>query len=441
MDPRPYQLRTIAESRARWAAGARSILIVLPTGAGKTFTAVLFLLASLAKGKRALWIAHRQELVQQAVDSLARCDVKAGIIAPWAPRSGAQVQVASTQTLLARGLDGVEFDVVVVDEAHHYVADEWIALVHTFRARGATILGLTATPERADGIALGNIFDSLVSTVQRSELISNGWLCPTRVLGPPAKHDSDYLADDVVNTVRQYSDGRRTIVFDSSVQSARATAAALSTAGFPSACIDGETDDATRSQAIADFGTGKVQVLTNVHVLTEGFDCPEAAVAIFARRFGAPSTYIQAGGRVARPAPGKTYGLIVDLRGSAREHGLLDEDRVYSLEGKAIQVAGRQNTLIAACVQCGTSFRASMYRTTLCPACGTTRKGTTPPEVRRAAIQQIVAREDPQRRVTFMRDLIFIAKHRGYKLGWASYKFKSKYGRWPTRSEILEASR
>ncbi|MCA8958671.1 MAG: DEAD/DEAH box helicase family protein, partial [Planctomycetes bacterium] len=179
---RPYQRRALEALRTAYRAGHRRALVVMPTGTGKT---VLFAeIARLAKGP-VLVLAHRQELVEQARQKIAQwCDdVVAVEMAEHrgltAAATRAKITVASIQTLTRRlaQVPGDAFRLVVVDEAHHATADSYRAVLDHF---DAWVLGVTATPDRGDRQALGDVFDAVAFDYDMQQAIRDGWLCPIR---------------------------------------------------------------------------------------------------------------------------------------------------------------------------------------------------------------------------------------------------------------------
>ena len=421
---RPYQARAVERVREAALRGSRSIAVVAPTGSGKTRIAVEFVRMSTARGRSVLWLAHRAELLEQARDSLAAEGVAAGIVAPWAPCEPGPVQIASVQTLLARPDTRPPADLVVLDECHHMVAPLWSSVAADYAS--AFRIGLTATPERADGTALGELFTGLVAVAQPRELIAGGFLVPAEVWGPSRPVEGG-LGAPVVPSWLAHARGARTIAFAANVEHAKQVALSFCAAGFAAECIDGDTPHETRQAAIARFAAGETTILMNVFVLTEGFDVPAVECVVLARGFTAASTYIQAVGRAMRPAPGKRRALILDLVGAAHKHGLPADDRVYSLAGRPIQRAENAEP-IRQCGACGAVFAAAGK---LCPRCGTiVPRPPTPAEkqARLERIRTVATTSDKQRSFDRLRAQ---AQARGYAAGWIAHRFKAIYGHWP----------
>ena len=189
IEERPYQTEIIAKFH-RTTAEFKRIIVVAPTGAGKTILASKIIKDYIARQQTVLVLAHRREIIGQTSKKLRDLGVWHGIIqAGTDPMLLAPVQVASVQTLWARAMrtDRMklpEADLVVVDECHHATARTWRAILDMYPE--ATILGLTATPCRGDGRGLGGIFEIIIECPQVAELIAHNppYLVPSRVYAP-----------------------------------------------------------------------------------------------------------------------------------------------------------------------------------------------------------------------------------------------------------------
>lgn len=336
--PRAYQERACGAVRAKWAQGARSVLLVSPTGSGKTVLGATL----VESGARSLWVAHRRELIEQAATKLEQLAGVGAVnrVMPGVPSKrrfpDAKIQVGTIQTLLRRERIA-DVDLLVLDEAHRYAADEYRTIAESYR--GARLLGLTATPERHDGRPLGDIFEALVVAAQHSELIAGGHIMRLRVVRPVVALGSD-LAAEPVQAYAQHSDGGRAFLFAPTVELASTWARDFRRHSVPAGCVEGATPRRFRARALAGFARGDTRVLTSVYTLNEGLDVPEASVAILARSFEFDGGYLQAVGRIVRPAAGKQVAIVIDLTGASQRHGSPNEDREYSLNGRAIQRRG-----------------------------------------------------------------------------------------------------
>ena len=335
---RDYQSRAVEDVRTHWASGVRAVCLVAPTGAGKTRMGEEL----IADCGPVVWVAHRRELIQQTAKRLASRfgSTAVGVIMPGEyARPRARVQVSTVQTLLARATRPPA-ERLVLDEGHHYAAEDWRALAESYGT--VPTLGLTATPERQDGKPLGDIFERLVVSASYSELIAGGYLVPARVHRPDAMLGND-LAQDPVTAWRLYSEGSRAFVFCGRVADAYAWAQKFRDVGVVAAVIEAGTAKGERDDALARFSAGKVRVIVNVNTMTEGVDVPDARTVILARAFGHVGGYLQAVGRALRPAKGKPDMILIDLTGTSRRHGLPTDDRVYSLDGRAISATGPEH--------------------------------------------------------------------------------------------------
>lgn len=366
---RPYQRRSIEQLRASYTAGRSAPCLVQPTGGGKTLIAAEIIRLTVQRGTPVLFNAHREELIGQTVAKLADAGVQnvRTIQADRGRHTNAPVTVASVQTLTRYPADRMpQAGLVVFDECHHVVAKTWKRIAtHYAQAR---LLGLTATPARADGSPLGDIFDALVVGATVRELTELGHLVPCRVWAPPRILEAAELAMSPVDAYRQHGAEQRAIAFCSTVEHATQLADSFNTAGITSAVLHGSMARTARVQTLAWFREGQIRVLCNVHVLTEGFDDPGASVAILCRKPEHVGTYLQMVGRILRPAPGKTAATVIDLCGSSLVHGTPEMERTYSLDGRAI--SGAEREAIRQCPTCGGVFLAAAVTEGCCPQCG-----------------------------------------------------------------------
>jgi len=433
MNLHPHQRRAIECGRAAVCRGARRFVFVAPTGAGKTI-----ILSQIARGhldaragNRVLILVHRRELVHQTVAKLGAMGVvDIDILAAGAEiANGARVVVASVGTITARG-ELPPATLVLWDECHHVVAKTFHDIYGGYP--NAIHAGFTATPIRTDAKGLGAVFQEMIEVSSVRELTALGLLTPSEVfcLGEPTKD----LAIDPVAAYQQYTPGRPAVVFAASVEHARALVPQFVAAGYQAACVDGEMPSAHRDAVLARFAVGGLDVITNCFVLTEGFDAPRAEVCVLARSPNHVGTYLQMVGRVVRVAAGKKSATVLDLRGSALEHGLPDEDRRWSLDGEPCTRI-ETFTSVQRCSSCLALFRPAKK----CPRCGAGHESIVklPRALNRAEklerLNDVPVAERDRRYVerllriatTRMRMPAFRAKE------WAHRRFRSQFGREP----------
>ncbi len=374
--PRPYQSDCIDAIIKRFRAGESRVLVTLPTGCGKT---IIFasLLKQMHEGYRGIVIAHRKELIDQAVNKIQnvtgqRCAVEMG-----EQRSHefafdrCRFIVSSVQTQCSRDrmlkFDPEQFGLLVIDEAHHALDTNSYGKVikHYTQNTNLKVLGVTATPDRLDKMALGRVFESVAYQYQIDDAIRDGWLTPVRqsfvqVTGmnlANVKTKKGDLADGelaavmeqekvllgIINPTYQIAGNRKTLIFCASVKHAGMVAEALN--GHRNGCaamICGETNEEDRIRIVEGFRNGSIQFLSNCGVATEGFDVPDIAVVACARPTKSRALYCQMIGRGTRPLDGlvdpcgndverkqaiessaKPYVEVIDFVGNSGKHKLV----------------------------------------------------------------------------------------------------------------------
>lgn len=371
---RDYQRRAVAAVFREWESGVVSTLFVAPTGAGKTtiFTDII----ARAQPRKAIVVAHREELIFQAIQRIEEqagldCDLEmAERMASVHEIFQAPVLVATVQTLISgkrmERFNPNDYGILVIDEGHHGTADSYRRVINYFtRNPLLRVVGCTATPDRADEEALGQIFGSVADVYEILDAIHDGWLVPidqqmVRIQGLDFSSIRTTAGDlnnaDLAKVMEHERNlqgvcaasleiigDRRALVFTASVRHAEMASEIFNryrpgSAGW----ICGKTDKEERRKTMTDFASGRIQILSNVGCLTEGVDVPAAEVVIMARPTKSRSLYAQMAGRALRPLPGivdplptpdarreaiaashKPSALIVDFVGNAGRHKLV----------------------------------------------------------------------------------------------------------------------
>ncbi len=347
---RPYQREAIEAARRRFRIGDRSTLVVLPTGAGKTVVFAEVARTAVERGSRVLVLAHRRELLSQAIDKIVevapdlrvaleqgttRAELEANIIV-------ASVQTLSRGSRLAR-FPRDAFQLVVVDEAHHAAADSYTRILGHFN--GARILGFTATPDRADERPiLGTVFDSVAYERSMLDLMRDGYLAPiiarvvhidafdlygARIAGGDLdeRDIAEALGRDgvlaaIAELLAAHAGKRSTLVFVAGVDRAHELAALLDAHGRALA-IDGTMRPHDREERLAAFSEGRARFLVNVGVATEGTDLPRCSCVAIVRPTMSRGLFTQMVGRGVRPFPGKVDCLLLNFVPSNARHRLV----------------------------------------------------------------------------------------------------------------------
>ncbi len=368
MDLRPDQAALIERVRDAYRAGLRSVVMQAPTGSGKTTTAAVIIERAVARGRRVVFAAHLDALVDDTSARLSAAGITHGIVQADRPTSPtARVQVCSLMTLHARPGELPPADLVVIDECHRAMAASVRAILDAYPA--ARLLGLTATPERGDGAPLGDVFEALVCGPSVAELTGAGLLVPAFVYSPPCPMDG-MLALDPVEALDRFASGLPAMVFCRDADHARDVCRRL---GDRAALVLGDTPRAARRSARARLASGEPLVLVGCGVFVEGWDSPEVRAVVLARAFGVCGGYLQACGRALRTAKGKTHATVIDLSGTAILHGLPADDRVWSLTGDAVRRTAEALTPLARCGECLAVFHAGPAQ---CPRCKASTRGT-----------------------------------------------------------------
>lgn len=444
----PHQLKAIELVREEYRKGAKWVVLVMATGAGKTRTGGELARAHLAKNPsgKVLWIAHRDELIGQAYDDLTELGLSCGVIQanPCRPSNPFRpVQVASIQTLIARNIVVDDVTLFIYDECHHCMSGTWSEYVLRYKANGVRGVGLTATPIRADGLPLGDIYDAIVSPISMTELIEQGFLTPYELQRPPGPLKPRQIAQRPVDAYLEHAKGRKTIVFAPNIVAGRLFAEDFRNAGISAEIVTGTLDAGSRRRVLEQYKTGEIQVLVNVGVLTEGFDDRPTSCIILARSVGSLTLYLQMCGRGLRNSPetGKTNAILIDLYGSSYKHLEPAAERTYHLEGDGVR-SGKSVPLGPEqfCTVCGVTMDPDDAS---CPECGTAKPGQMAPEVVGVPLVKYawMRTRRPDQRAKDLRLWLDAARADGHKEGRALHKYRAVYGDWPPPDILQEARR
>lgn len=476
-----FQQEVIAEVRQAIRMGYRRILVVAPTGSGKTVMASHILHSADQKGSQSMFMAHRRELVRQTAGKLRKFGVDHGIIMSGEPMSQWRgTQIASIDTLRARFMNKIEscknavkgswkrqpptVDVIMVDEAHRACSPTYTFLLDEYK-EGSISIGWTATPVRGDGKGLGRHYDYMVLAPSMQELIDMGYLVPPIYYAPTIPdltgvqvRRGDYVegqlekvmdqreaVGDILTNWQRISPDRRTIVFAAGVRHSMHIAEQFCEAGIRAEHVDGTTPVKDREEILDRVRSGETQVISNCMVLTEGFDCPELSCCVLARPTRNVGLFIQMAGRVLRTHPDKSDAIIIDHSGNIYEHGFLEDDKGWRLsvaEGSKSREERQQELTEKkpiTCVNCAHTY----YGQLPCPKCGHVpeKKGEYV-ETRHADLMEIrreKASKDANKKREYTHEekqlwysmFQHYAESKGHKDGSIAHKYREKFGVWP----------
>jgi superfamily II DNA or RNA helicase len=394
---RPRQKLFVERSLS--ALGTRAnTLGIAPTGAGKTIMLSAVTGESLGdSASKACVLAHRDELTAQNRDKFRRVvpGVSTSVVDATTKSWDGQVTFAMVPTLARQAnLAGMpKLDLLVIDEAHHAVADSYRRIVDRVREANpdARVFGVTATPNRGDKKGLREVFDNVADQVRLGELIASGHLVPPRTfvidvgvqdeLRSVRKTMSDFdmaevaevmdrapVTDEVIRHWKDKAGDRQTVVFCSTVAHAEHVTEAFREVGVPAALVTGTLEASERKKVLDAYAAGHLRVVVNVAVLTEGWDHPPTSCVVLLRPSSYKSTMIQMVGRGLRtvdPAqhPGivKSDCVVLDFGTSSLTHGTLEQD--VDLDGHT--PTGEAPT--KACPACAADIPLGARE---CPLCG-----------------------------------------------------------------------
>lgn len=451
MELRPHQAAAIEGLRNSLARGNRRPMLQLPTGAGKTFIAARIIDMARAKGHRVIFLVDAISLIDQTVQRFYEAGIRdVGVIQADHPMTdySKPVQVASAQTLARRNTP--EAGLVIVDEAHrmYRFVTEWMVDPDW---QNVPFLGLSATPW-AKG--LGNLYDDLVAPITMRELIEQGYLCPFRAFAPASPdltsvktvagdyHEGqladvmgdDTLVADIVSTWIDKGEGRPTLCFGVDRAHARKLQRRFQASGIGAGYIDAHTPADERQSIERQLDRGEISVVCNVGCLTTGVDWAVGCI-ILARPTKSEMLYVQMVGRGLRVNPPMPDCVILDHAGNCLRLGMVTDiqhDRMDTSKKGERQTQTRTKDKMP--VECKSCTFLMAHNVLTCPACGHERLPVRDIEEGSGELQQVDGKkvkasiEEKQR---WFSGLLWYAADKGYKPGWASNKYREKFGVWP----------
>lgn len=464
---RDYQRDAIQALRDKLQTGIKSIVLVLPTGAGKTVVAAHIMHGALRNGSKLLFVAHRRELIAQTYHKMIDMDVpdkELGIIMGdgkirlknnhliKAANPKAPIQIASIDTLRHRDIP--EADIVFIDECHRCLSKSYLNLKVQYP--DAIHVGLTATPFRIGGKGLGSYYEALHVGAVPSMLISQGFIVSPRVWTVPPDElpdlstvktqNGDYKEDDlakvcntrklvgsIVEHWKSHAENRRTVCFPVNIEHSHSIVKDFREAGIPAEHVDGTTPVEKRDAILARLERGEISVVSSVGCLSEGWDQPSVKCCVLARPTKSTGLFLQQAGRILRPWNG-IGAIILDHAGAVLEHGSPSEDREFTLEDTKVRKGTLSTKTCMSCYAVVETFHKE------CPACGEEFK-TKEREGGQAGYEHVEGTlieysdevKEKERR-GYWDQLCALSDEHNYKIGWAKHRFKDRFGFFPPKS-------
>ena len=447
----------------------RSVVYTLPTGAGKTIIFAEISRLCHEAGTSTVIMVHRDTLLNQASDKLNDINVLHSIVAPGRTDFGDRVKIASVQTLVRRR-ENYKFNLYIIDEGHHAVAGSYKKIIDD--DPDASVLLVTATPMRMDGRGLGEVAQELITGPSVRELMDDGYL--TEAISYGAQHvvnvanmrttagdynvkdiqevmDRKEVTGDAVSHYTKLCPGVPAIAFCATVKHAQDVAEEFREVGYKSESIDGRMPTSIIRSRCQALRHGTIQVLTSCDLISEGFDAPDVVAGILLRPTKSLAVYLQQIGRILRPvfspnmpletraqrlaaiaASKKPRAIILDHAGNAFRHGLADEDREWTLESRKRNKD--QADAMKACPNCFAYCRPWEKRCKICKHTFVVIAQEREVEYRDGQLVQLNANDLRRMRMKeethakTYKELLEVARKRGYWPGWAYRKWISRGG-------------
>lgn len=464
---RAYQSNVVDATRAALRAGKRRVLAYLPTGGGKTRVATAIAQLTLAKSTgRVIVLANRKQLVHQFATALRAAGLDVGI-AQGENTAGLhhRVVVCSIDTIHARSYTFDDVALFIIDEAHAVAGSEKYRTL-LFRYNKIPVIGMSATPfARGLGkpypeLADRPLFEELVVGATVQQLVDDGFLTDIEIYCPSApdmtgaktsrtaEGEQDYrqadideaadrheLVGDIIRHWLKLAGGRKTIAFASSTAHSKHIVGQFQAAGVTAEHLDCYMDDDTRADILGKFERGDFTVLSNVALLSEGFDVPDTACMILARPTKSLTRFLQMVGRVLRPAPCKTHALLLDHSGSVQRIGHPFDDLPLELCDGSPNKSGRQEREKPEPKPCPSCKFVKPAGSHECPKCGFKPERKSDVQVRDGELHRLDRKTKkpatPDRKQHVYSQLLQVARNKGYSPGWVSHKYRAMFDVWP----------
>nr|WP_283647416.1 DEAD/DEAH box helicase family protein [Alteromonas macleodii] len=474
------QAEFVHKLRVAVSKGCKSILGVASPAFGKTVVAGYITQEAKAKNPNtSVWfLVHRKNLLRQTDKSFWAAKIEHGLITSGRRQSRLPVQIGTIGTVYSRHKSLTPPRIMFVDEAHLCRGNMFETVINWARENGTLVIGLTGTPKRLDGKALGDLFNEMIEAKSTAWLIEQGRLSNYVAYTTPVKPDlsnvknagGDYnkeqlagamskpsIVGDAVAHWKKLANGLRTVCYCVNVKHSKQTAQAFNDAGVPAVHVDGTSTEAEIKDACMGLADGRYLVMTNCELVIEGFDLSAQVgrdctleCCILLRPTQSVARYLQMVFRAMRKKPNPA--VILDHAGCIVKHGLPCEKREWSLHGEAPSKRKKKDdepdVNVTQCGKCYAVFKSGVDE---CPMCGAAveRKERKLNEVEgeleqvdMAAVQAERKRaRQEQGQANGLRDLIALGKRRGMKnaSGWALNVYMARQNKKPSGKDYAEA--
>jgi superfamily II DNA or RNA helicase len=458
LELRPHQTDVVQKIDEGFADGHRCQLLYAPTGFGKTEVAMAIMKELSAKYKKTAMVLDRIVLVNQTSTRLARYGINHGVMQSdhWRYRPMERIQICSAQTLEKRDTFP-DIDLMIIDECH---VQRKSVIEYVKNNPSLKVIGLTATPFTK---GLGNTYSNVVGAKSTGDLIDSGWLTPLKIFiakeidmtgadknafGEWKEEEvtkrgmqitGDIVSEWIKNTNQLFGGPKKTVVFCAGVDHGRDLERQFKEQGFNFVAISYKEDDEFKADAIEEFSKpdSDIHGLIATDILTRGFDVPDVMIGVSARPFSKSfSSHVQQMGRIMRPFEGKKFGVWLDHSGNylrfRNDWDKLFSEGVTDLDDSVEKTKKELTEKEKASAKCPACSSLWIWNSNVCGFCGHEKR-----------LKQVIAvagelhelgmtnRQALAENQNFYSELLYYAKSRDYKDGWAAFKYKEKYGYWP----------
>lgn len=441
--PYPYQQDLIDKARNSLAKGNRAVLLVSPAGSGKSVVIAEIARLAVEKGGQVMFMVHRKELVEQIKETFKADEIDL-----------THTTIMTVGRIKNRLGKLPKPSLIITDETHHSLAKTYLTIYRYYS--DVPRLGFTATPWRLSGKGLGDVYDDMIEGPDVQWLIDHDYLARFAEYGYDGGNKSllkksstgeytgksldDFaktiIRGDVIKTWRKKANGRKTIIYCHAVWFSQKVAQAFNDAGITAAHVDSKTPAGERARIMDDFKSGKITVLCNCDLISEGFNVPDCSCVVLLRPTESLVLYIQQSMRSMRFVPGK-HAVIIDQVGNFKKFGTPAALHVWTLKDrnkKKGNSGGQAGPPVRTCEKC---FAVIPAQSRVCPFCGAEIEIVkTEIDIDKQAELSDVTQFQPFKasyiitkqpsELKTQEELEEYARVKGYRHGWVWYQMKTR---------------